>query len=183
MKRLLYLLILLPFYGKSQDSLKTELQLILLNSTDSSLVAYAFTTSENFIPNPGFVDSNNYIILDSILTKGYKFEFDYPFYRPRFAPDSAYAKPFVKYLSSTDLVPFLRKSQMRFFLIHYGSVCFSNHDELTEKYGIEVMNMGCVKDSSYGKYIGATGSLLNIRNGVGWYDQYMEDYRKIIEKK
>lgn len=157
--------------------------MILLNSADSSLVAYAFTTSENFIENPGFVDSSNYVILDSILERGYKFEFDYPFYGPRFEPDSSYAKPFVKYLSCTDLGTFLRKSHMHFYLIHYGSVCFSNYDELTEKYGIEVMNMGCVKDSTYKKYISASGWLLNIRNGFDWYNQYMEDYRKLIEKK
>ncbi|WP_430402200.1 hypothetical protein [Fluviicola sp.] len=183
MKKLLCLLILLPFYGKPQDSLKTELQMILLNSADSSLVAYAFTTLENFIENPSFVDSSNHVILDSILTKGYKFEFDYPFYESRFESDSSYAKPFIKYLSCADLGTFLRKSNMRFYLIHYGYASHSNYPELTEKYGIQVMNMGCIVDSSYGKYIGASGRLLNIRNGVGWYNQYIEDYRKLIEKE
>jgi hypothetical protein len=182
MKKLFCLLILLPFYGKSQDSLKTELQLILLNSTDSSLVAYAFTTSDNFIVAPDFVDSNNYVILDSILTKGYKFEYDHPLYGSRFEPDSSYAKPFVKYLSYADLGTFLRKSDMCFYVIHFSSICFSHHDELTEKYGIEVLNMGCVVNSSYEKYTEASGYLLNIRNGVGWYDQYLEDYRKLLEK-
>ena len=157
--------------------------MILLNAADSSLVAYAFIYPEKFSSNLTFVDSNNQVILDSLLKKEYTFEYDYPFYDPRFNLDSSYAKPLVKYLSNSDVGSFLRKSNIRFYLIHYGNICYSNKDELSEKYGIEVMNMGCIRDHRADGYMRAIEPLLNARNGIGWYDQYLEDLRKLYEGK
>ncbi len=182
MKRVLYFLFLIPLSCHAQDSLKTELQMILLNSADSSLVAYAFTYPEDFNSNLTFVDSNNHIILDSLLKMDYHFEYDYPFFSPRFEPDSSYAKPFIKYLSSSDIGSFLRQSHLRFYLVHYGNVAYKNIDELSVKYGLEVMNMGCVRDHRADRYMFAVENLLNARNGIGWMDQYHKELREMYDK-
>lgn len=157
--------------------------MILLNAADSSLVAYAFIYPEKFSSNLTFVDSNNQVILDSLLKKEYKFEYDYPFYDPRFNPDSSYAKPLVKYLSNSDLSAFLRTSDIRFYLVHYGNIVYSENEELSKKYGIEVMNMGCIRDHRADGYMRAIEPLLNARNGIDWYDQYLEDLREFYENK
>lgn len=182
MGKLLFLIVFISFQSKSQDSLKTELQMILLNSADSSLVAYAFTYPEDFNSNLTFVDSNNHIILDSLLKMDYHFEYDYPFFAPRFEPDSSYAKPFIKYLLSSDIGSFLRQSDLRFYFVHYGNVAYKNIDELSVKYGLEVMNMGCLRDHRADRYMSAVENLLNARNGIGWIDLYHQELREMYDK-
>lgn len=166
----------------SEDSLEI-IQLIILNRTDSSLIAYAFTPQYKFAPNPSFNNINDDLILDSLLTQGYRYGYDDPYFGSIISLDSAYAKPFIRYLACDDIAKFLNESGIRFIFQCYGYATYRNYPELIEKYGIEIVNEGCVVSSSDKSYRNKVYHWLNIRNGVGWYNQYMEDYRKLIEKK
>lgn len=182
MSKLLVVFLLLPFFSKSQDddSLKNELQMIILNTSDNSLVAYAFVNSEDFDSSITYINSNNLLILDSLLTKKMKFEYDLPYYPPFVNLDSSYSKPLISYISSDDISLFLKKSNIVFYIPHAGYLGYPNSKELTEKYGIEIINEGCMPSfSTYGGDLTKIYRLLDIRNGLGWHDKYVEERNKL----
>lgn len=179
MKKLLFLLVLISFQSKSQDSLKTELQMILLNSTDSSFIAYVFTSAEDFNSEPSFMLQKQ-ISLDLLKSHDYKYEYQIPFEPPIDSIKDFYKYPEIKYLSCDELVPFLQYANMKFIIPIYGYITHHKSEkelEIDEKYGFIIWNLGCVYDSSISGYVRSVYRLLDLKNGIGWWGKYREEYK------
>nr|WP_294861322.1 hypothetical protein [uncultured Fluviicola sp.] len=183
MKKFLFLIMIISFQGKSQDSLKTELQMILLNSMDSSFVAYVFTSMDDFKSDSSFMFLKQ-ISLDSLKSHVYKYEYLTPFEAPITTMKNFYDFPEIKFISCDELVPFLKYTNIRFIIPEYGyaNSPLTKEHEINEKYGIVNWNLGCVYQSSTEGYLQSVYRLLDLKNGLGWREKYKDELHQLIRK-
>lgn len=162
-----------------------EYQMIVLNSSDNSLVAYVLTPTDKIKDSPPCVDANKRIILDSLSTQDYTYQFDYPYFEsPVLDLNDELVKQIVVFIDCDKIADFLRISGMKFYFLHYGYTVYSNFEELTNKYGFIVLNEGCVSGGySSDVYMTKVKRLLDIRNGVGWIHHYYRDMKKLESQR
>lgn len=187
MNKLLCIILLSPLFCKSQDhdSLKTELKMILLNSMDSSFIAFVFTSADDLNSDTSFL-LTKCISLDSLKSHEYKYEYQTPFEAPITSIENFYDLPGIKYLSCEDLVAFLQYAKMKFIIPEYGYMTHRKSEkelEIDEKYGLAIWNLGCVYQSSTEGYLRSAYRLLDLKNGLGWYERYKEELESINVKK
>ncbi len=178
------MLLFLPFWGRTQrDSL--DFQMVILNAADSSLVAYILTPGDTFKLPVSCLRPDGTIILDSLMAQNYIFEYDQPYYGPIIDLTNERIRQIVPigFLACDDIGAFLNRSGMKFYFLHYGYTTYSDFNELREKYGVIVMNEGCVVHHQENDYMKRVYRLLDIRNGVDWHARYRADHKCLEQEK
>ena len=163
MKSILFILLFIPFLSKTQEQLKY----VFLAESDHSLIAYVIDTNKITLDLTKNLNSN----IDSILIEDFRFEYDWPTGGPVDSVTRAFCDCDI-YINELEIEKILKSSKLKFYYLNYGYSALPISESLSDKFGVNVMNMGCIMDHEFDNYRSKVEFLLKLRNGEKWKQQY-----------